>query len=244
MILNNNQGGGSFNPALWDNAGELSRAFSSCMVNVFLRMFLALLVTAFAAFSVIRFEFLLNFVFGSKFVFWGLIIAEIALVFAISAGINKMSVAAANALFLLYAVINGLTLSAIFFAYSFGDIYRAFGITALMFLVMACFGALTRRDLTSIGSICIMGLFGIILASIINIFLKSSMFDYIISYVGILVFVGLTAYDTQRIKRMLIEAEETNQREAIKKISVLGALTLYLDFINLFLKILRLFRKR
>jgi len=135
-------------------------------------------------------------------------------------------------------------MSAIFFAYSIGDIYRAFGITALMFLVMACFGALTRRDLTSIGSICIMGLFGIILASIINIFLKSSKFDYIISYVGILVFVGLTAYDTQRIKRMLIEAEETNQREAIKKISVLGALTLYLDFINLFIKILSLSRKK
>jgi len=243
MMLNGNKVDNNFGSVVRDDAGKLDSALSPCLVNVFLRMFTALLVTAIAAFAVIRFSFLQTLIFSSRYAFWGLMIAEIGLVIAISSFIDKMSIPAANALFFLYAAVNGLTMSVIFFAYNLGDIYSAFGISALMFLAMAGFGALTRRDLSSVGSICIMALFGIILASIVNFFLKSNVMDYVICYIGVLVFIGLTAYDTQRIKRMLAAAEEANQEDAIRKIAVIGALTLYLDFINLFLMVLRLKRK-
>jgi FtsH-binding integral membrane protein len=243
MILNGKKFDNSFGSVVQNDAQKLDSALSSCLVNVFLRMFTALLVTAIAAFAVIRFSFLQNLIFSSKYIFWGLLIAEIGLVIAISSFIDKMTIPAANALFFLYAVVNGLTLSVIFFAYNLGDIYSAFGISALMFLAMAGFGALTHRDLSSVGSICIMALFGIILASIVNFFLKSNVMDYVICYIGIVVFIGLTAYDTQRIKKMLALAQEASQEDAIRKIAVIGALTLYLDFINLFLMILRLKRK-
>jgi len=207
-------------------------------------MFLALMVTAAAALAVVSSEAMLQLIYGGSYTIIGLIVVEILLVLAISAGINRMSSVTANVLFFLYAIINGLTLSVIFLVYDIGMIYHAFAVSALMFAGMALYGTITRRDLTSIGSFCIMGLFGIIIASIANFFFRSSTLDAVICYVGVLIFVGLTAYDTQRIKRMLKEAHASSHMEAISKISVMGALTLYLDFINLFLKILRLMGRR
>ncbi|MCL2338062.1 MAG: Bax inhibitor-1/YccA family protein [Firmicutes bacterium] len=232
-------------PALWGTAEEFSSAFSSCLTRVFLRMFAALLVTALAALMLVSSYSLQRLIFSNSYVFYALLIAELGLVWTISAAINKISAAAANGLFFLYAIINGLTLSVIFFVYDIGVIYNAFGISALMFGVMAVYGATTRKDLSSIGSLCIMGLIGIILASVLNIFLlHSTMLDAAVCYIGVLIFIGLTAYDTQRIKKMLAEVTEADQGEAIKKISVIGALAVYLDFINLFLMILRIMGRR
>jgi len=215
------------------------------MANVFLRMFAALLATTIAAFAVVNSYELQYMIFGSDFTFYGLLIGELALVIGISAGINKLSVPMANVLFFLFAIINGLTLSSIFWVYDLEVIYSAFGVSALMFAVMAGYGLITKKDLTSIGNLCIMGLIGIIIASIVNIFMRNSMMDAIINYIGVFVFIGLTAYDAQRIRNMLADANAADQEEAVRKITVIGALTLYLDFINLFLKILRIMgRKR
>ena len=244
---NNNQPGGQVSdlfPTLWPNQEELDRAVSSCLTRVFLRMFAALIVTALAAYTVAGSINLQSLILGNMFVFYGLIIAELGLVLLISAGIKKLSSTTANVLFFLYAIINGLTLSVIFLVYEIGVIYHAFFVAALMFAAMAVYGAATRKDLSSVGSICLMGLFGIIIASIANFFFRSEMLDTIVCYIGVLVFIGLTAYDTQRIKRMLREANADSHEEAIQKISVVGALTLYLDFINLFLKILRILGRR
>jgi len=207
-------------------------------------MFAALIVTAAAAYAVVESDALQQLVLGNVFVFYGLIIAELVLVIAISAGMKRLSATAANLLFFVYAVFNGLTLSVIFFVFEIGIIFHAFAVSALMFAGMALYGSITRRDLSSIGSICIMGLFGVIIASVANFFFVSDFLDAIICYVGVLVFIGLTAYDTQRIKRMLRDANADSHLEAIQKISVIGALTLYLDFINLFLKMLRILGRR
>ena len=244
MEINGNRVGNTFNSAVLDDAEKLKAALSSCLTNVFLQMFTALLVTAFCAYAVAIFDFLQSIIFASKFTFYGLLIAEFALVIVISICIDKISAAAANALFFLYAAVNGLTISSIFFVYNIGVIYNAFGISALMFAAMAGYGVLTRRDLSSVGSICIMALIGIILASLINFFLRSAMLDCLICYAGVLIFIGLTAYDTQRIKKMLAETGGANREEAIQRISVIGALSLYLDFINMFLMILRIMGRR
>ena len=207
-------------------------------------MFAALLVTAAAALIVVESRALQSLIFSHEYVFYGLIIAEVVLVLGISAGMKRMSSAVANVLFFFFAILNGLTISVIFFAFDIGTIFQAFSISALMFAAMAVFGAVTKRDLSSVGSFCIMGLFGIIIASIANIFLRSDMIDFLVCYIGVLVFVGLTAYDTQRIRRSLRDAHGMGQVEALRKISVYGALSLYLNFINLFLKILRIFARR
>jgi len=231
-------------PSLWGTPEELSRATSSCLARVFLRMFAALLVTAAASLAVVESFALQRLIFSNIYVFYGLIISELVLVIGVAAGINKMSSTAANVLFFLYAIVNGLTLSVVFLVYDIGVIYHAFAVSALMFAGMALYGTVTRRDLSSIGSICIMGLFGIIIASIANFFFRSDTLDSVICYIGVLIFVGLTAYDTQRIKLMLRDANAGSHMEAIRKISVIGALTLYLDFINMFLKILRIMGRK
>ena len=247
MYYNENQNGSQVRalfPSLWASPEELDRATSSCLNKVFLRMFAALVVTAAASLAVVSSAALQRFIFDNQFVFIALIVAELVLVVAVAAGINKLSATAANVLFFTYAIVNGLTLSFIFFVYDIGVIYHAFAVSALMFAGMALYGTITHRDLSSIGSICIMCLFGLIVASFANFFFRSDMLDSIICYVGVLIFVGLTAYDTQRVKVMLRNANENSHEEAIKKISVTGALTLYLDFINIFLKILRILGKR
>ena len=172
------------------------------------------------------------------------IIAELALVFILSSAINKIPVAIAYAMFLGYSALNGLTLSVVFIAYELALVQRVFFITAGMFGGLALWGTLTKEDLSSIGSICGMALWGLIIAGIVNIFVRSSGFDWILSLAGVAVFTGLTMYDAQKIKR-LAASEGLMDGATMYKVGIIGALTLYLDFINLFLHLLRLMgRKR
>ena len=176
--------------------------------------------------------------------FAGCIVVELALVLLLSMAINKLPVAIAYLMFALYAAVNGLTLSVVFIAYDLVLVQRVFFITAGMFGGLALWGTLTKSDLSGIGSICGMALWGLIVAGIVNIFLRSSGLDFILSFAGILVFTGLTMYDAQKIKQLAAN-EGTLDSAAVAKIGILGALNLYLDFINLFLHILRfLGRKR
>lgn len=205
-------------------------------------MSFALAITGAVSFLTAGSPYLLNFIFGSRFVFFGLIIGELALVFAISALINKLTPVTAMFMFLLYSVVNGLTLSVIFLVYTSASIATTFFITAGTFGVMSAYGYFTKTDLTKIGNILFMALVGLVIASIVNIFLKSPMLYWIVTFAGIIIFVGLTAYDTQKIKN--IGAGMTEGSDEEKKGAIMGALTLYLDFINLFLMLLRLFGRR
>ena len=214
---------------------------NSVFRNVYLWMCGALTITGLVAYYVASNPSVMYSLFSNQMVFYGLIIAEFVLVVALTAAINKISALTATLMFLVYSVINGLTLSAIFVIYTMGSIATTFFVTAGTFGIMAIYGSVTKTDLTKIGNICFMGLIGIIIAALVNIFLKNSMMDMIISIVGVLVFVGLTAYDTQKIKQMLWNAEVN---DTTQKLAVLGALTLYLDFINLFLHLLRLLGNR
>jgi len=185
---------------------------------------------------------LLNLIFGNQFVFFGLIIAQLGLVMALSAAIGRMQATTATLTFFVYSALNGLTLSAIFLAYTSASIASTFFVTAGTFGVMSVYGYATKRDLTSWGSFLFMGLIGVILASVVNIFLKSEVIYWVITYAGVIVFVGLTAYDTQQLKAMALQGfgdEETERKGA-----VIGALRLYLDFVNLFLMLLNIFGRR
>jgi FtsH-binding integral membrane protein len=171
-----------------------------------------------------------------------LIIAELALVWTVSAAVNKLSAPVATALFMLYSALNGLTLSVIFLAYTHKTLGSTFLVTAAMFGAMSVYGMVTRRDLTRLGSFLFMALIGLILASVVNLFLASPAMYWIISYAGVLIFVGLTAYDTQRLK--LVAEHTANDQAMAARLAVNGALTLYLDFINLFLLMLRILGDR
>ena len=173
--------------------------------------------------------------------FFILIIAELGMVFYLSARISKIQAATASGLFIGYSVLNGLTLSAVFLAYTSSSIAGTFLITAGMFGAMAIYGLATKRDLSGLGSFLFMGLVGIIIASVVNIFLQSSGMSWMISFLGVFIFTGLPAYDVQKIKNMGEEGILSQGEEAIKKGAVMGALALYLDFINLFLMLLRFF---
>lgn len=217
----------------------MSTAFPALMRKVFVWMTLALAITGLTAYGVATSPAILSLIFSSKMTFFGLIIAEFALVFAISGAINRLSLSTATLLFILYSVINGATLSTIFFAFSVATIGKVFFITAGTFGAMALVGYTTKTDLTSMGKLLFMALLGIIIASVVNMFVGSSGLDLILSYVGVLVFVGLTAYDTQKIKQMCQSAPDAG--ESTQKLALIGALSLYLDFINLFLYLLRIF---
>ena len=217
----------------------MSTAFPALMRKVFVWMTLALAITGLTAYGVATSPTILSLIFSSKVTFFGLIIAEFALVFAISGAINRLSLSTATMLFILYSVINGATLSSIFFAFSVAPISKVFFITAGTFGAMALVGYTTKTDLTSMGKLLFMALLGIIIASVVNMFVASSGLDLILSYVGVLVFVGLTAYDTQKIKQMCQAAPDAG--ESAQKLALIGALSLYLDFINLFLYLLRIF---
>ena len=173
--------------------------------------------------------------------FFVLVLAELGLVFFLSARIEKLQPGTATGLFLGYSLLNGLTLSTIFLAYTHASIAGTFLVTAGMFASMAVYGMVTKRDLSGMGSFMFMGLIGILLASVVNIFLKSSVLYWAISAIGVLVFVGLTAYDVQKIKTIGEEGIMEQGEAAIRKGSIIGALALYLDFINLFLMLLRFF---
>jgi uncharacterized protein len=185
---------------------------------------------------------LLDFIFGSRFVFYGLILGELGMVMALSAAIDRLSYTTAGTLFLVYSGLNGLTMAAIFLNYTATSVAGVFFITAGTFGAVAFYGATTKRDLSSLGSLAFMGLIGIILASIANIFLQSGALYWIISYVGVGVFVGLTAYDMQKLRAM--HESGTMRGESGAKMAILGALRLYLDFVNLFLMLLRIFGNR
>jgi FtsH-binding integral membrane protein len=198
-------------------------------------------LTGLVAFYVANSPSMLQLIFGNRLIFFGLIIGELALVFSISARVNKMSASTATALFVLYAALNGATLSSIFLIYTQSSITSTFLVCAATFVVCSVYGMTTKRDLTSLGGFCIMGLVGIIIASLVNLFLRNSGMTMIISYIGVIVFVGLTAYDTQKLKTMALSQPAGLDGAVIRKGAILGALSLYLDFINLFLMLLRIF---
>ena len=175
--------------------------------------------------------------------FLGCVIAELALVFVLTLAINKLPVAIAYLMFAAYAAVNGLTLSVVFIAYELASVQKVFFITAGMFGGLAAWGSVTKSDLSSIGSVCGMALWGVILASLVNLFFRSSGLDWAISFISILVFTGLTMYDAQKI-RQIAAHEGTLDSKALHRVGILGALTLYLDFINLFLQILRFLGKK
>ena len=208
--------------------------------KVYVWMCAALLITAGTAYRVSNSEELLRLIFSSKVSFFGIIIAQFAIVWFLSARIRTLTFSTATILFALYSVLMGVTMSCIFLAYTQSSIASTFFITAGTFAVMSVYGFTTKKDLTSIGGLLIMALVGLIIASIVNYFLKSSIFDLIISCVGVLIFVGLTAYDTQKIKA-LMNQENTEENQ---KMAIIGSLMLYLDFINLFLFLLRIFGRR
>lgn len=220
----------------------MSRAqgLSAFMRGVYGWMSAGLALTAVVATFTASSQAMMNLIFGNMMVLIILVVAQFGLVIGLSAAINRLSAGAATGMFMLYSALNGLTLSSIFVAYAGVTIASAFAVSAGMFLAMSVYGLITKRDLTSWGSFLFMGLIGMILASVVNIFVKSSMLGMILNYVGVLVFVGLTAYDTQRLKDMG-EYAPMNDATALRRGSILGALTLYLDFINLFLMMLRIF---
>ena len=227
------------------NARERERymptAFSTLMRKVYVWMTLALVITGFTAYYVAHSNFIFTLV-STPALMWGLIIAELALVIGLSAAIRKLSLTAATLMFVVYSIINGLTLASIFLIYTQESITQVFFITAGTFAVMALIGYTTKTDLTSLGKYLFMGLIGIIIATLVNLFFNNNMVTMIVSYLGVLIFVGLTAYDSQKIKKMCMSFEyaDTNAQ----KMALLGALTLYLDFINLFIYLLRIFGRR
>lgn len=221
---------------------EEARSFPVLIQRVYTWMALALAITGFTAFGVANSPEVLSIIFGNKIVFWGLIIAELAMVFCMSGLLHKISMTTAALLFIGYSVINGVTLSSIFLVYTMQSIGQVFFITAGTFGAMAVIGYTTKTDLTSFGKIMFMALIGIIIASVVNWFMHSSGLQTIISYVGVLIFVGLTAYDSQKIKQMLQDADYMD--EGAQKLALIGALTLYLDFINLFIHLLQILGSR
>lgn len=219
------------------------KAQSLLMRSVYTWMTLALAITGLTAMYMAKSLTVLNMMTQSPMMFWGILIAEVVLVMFMSARINKISFTTATLLFIAYSILNGMTLSILFLVYTMSSIATTFFVTAGTFGAMAVFGYVTKKDLTKIGNLCIMGVIGIIIASLVNMFLHNSMMDMIISYVGVLLFVGLTAYDAQKIKHLL-SGDGIEVNDSTQKIALLGALTLYLDFINLFIYLLRILGDR
>ncbi len=209
--------------------------------QVYIWMSLALFITGMTALIVSGNNDLTYSLLSNPVLFWGLIIAEFVLVYVLAGRIDRMSMQTATIVFIAYSIINGVTMSLLFLMYTSESIAATFFITAGTFGVMSLYGYMTKRDLSSWRSIFFMALIGIIIASITNIFLKSETIYWIITYVGVLVFVGLTAYDTQRTKEAIMRSEVN---ETAYKIALIGALNLYLDFINLFIYILRIMNRR
>ncbi len=215
----------------------------SLIKNVYLWMTAGLALTGVVSFGMSSNQSLMIAFISNQVLFFGTIIAELALVMYLSARIQKMSATSATLAFALYAFLNGVTLSVIFLAYTGATISLAFFTTSATFGAMSLYAMTTKRDLSGMGHYLLMGVFGIIIVSVINIFLKSPAVYYLISYVGVLVFMGLTAYDTQKILKMSAQAGSVSEEQYIK-FSIMGALKLYLDFINIFLFMLRIFGRR
>lgn len=221
-----------------DAAAEQARF----MTKVYGWMCLALVVTGYVALWTSSNASMMEALIGNKFLFYGLIIAEFICVAVLVSVVQRISSALATLLFLLYAAMNGFTFSVIFLVFTMDSIGQTFFITAGTFGIMSAYGYFTKRDLTSMGSLATMGLMGIVLASLVNLWLNSDTVYWVTTYIGVVVFVALTAYDTQKIKNLNIIGNEGTEED--RKESIIGALTLYLDFINLFLMLLRLFGRR
>ena len=218
-------------------------AQSTLLRSVYVWMTLALVITGFVSMYVAQSYQLVSFIFGNRLALWGMLIAELAVVFYLSARINSISFTKATVMFIIYSILNGATLASIFLVYTMSSIASTFFVAAGTFGVMPLYGYITKSDLTRIGNNCLMALIGLIIATLVSMFWQNSMLQMIITYVGVILFVGLTAYDSQKIKRLLT-ADGIEVTEETQKIALLGALTLYLDFINLFLYLLRLLGDR
>jgi hypothetical protein len=223
---------------------ELEDALGETMRRVYIWMTLGLLVTFGAAAAVALSPTLINVILGNPLVFLGLVIGELVLVFTLSSMLMRLSPGIALAMFFAYALANGLVLSVIFLAYSISAIAVAFFATACMFAAMSLLGWTTKRNLSSFGSYLFVGLIGLIVASLVNMFLRSPMLDWIIAYAGVFIFLGLTVHDTQRTRNMLAAALVGSDQLMVERIHIISALSLYLDFINLFLFLLRILGRR
>ncbi|MBD5334764.1 MAG: Bax inhibitor-1/YccA family protein [Bacteroides sp.] len=216
---------------------QVDQTTSAVMKQVYFKMFLGLLVTAFISLFCASSTAYMNFMATNSWFYWGLFIAEIVLVISLSARLTKMSSATATLLFYAFAAVNGLALAPIFLVYTSTSIAKTFFICSGTFGAMSVYGYFTSKDLTKWGNFLFYALIGLIIASVVNIFTKSSTLDWIISFAGVLIFIGLTAWDTQKIKQMAL----TTPASYVGHLATIGALNLYLDFINLFLYLLRLF---
>ncbi len=215
---------------------------ASFISKVYAWMFIALVLTGLVAYWSANSPSVIEAIFSNSMVFYGMLIGELLLVGYLVTVINKISYQTAQLVFLIYSILNGLTLSMVFLVYTSETIYSTFFVTAGTFGIMSLYGYYTKKDLTRIGNLAIMGLIGIILASIVNIFLQSPMLYWITTYVGVLIFVGLIAWDTQKLKRLSLQVNVESEQG--QKGALMGALTLYLDFINLFLLLLRVLGRR
>ena len=230
-----------YDPARSDAAPRI--AFPALMQKVYTWMTLALAITALTAYVTMQNEALFYAIFSSKLTMWGLFGGELLLVIALSSAIQRLSFPVAGLLFALYSVLNGMTFSAILFLYTSESIATTFLVTAGTFGSMSLIGLFSKRDLTGVGRFFVMMLIGLIIATLVNLFLQSTALMWVCSMAGVIIFSGLTAYDTQKMKDVLQQAEQMEQTDALK-VSLLCSLTLYLDFINLFLYLLRFFGNR
>ena len=225
----------NFNYVQSPNAGTLA---NKVMRRVYVKMLVAMLVTAATSMYVSSNEAILQLIFGNSFVTIGLVISQIAVVLVLSGRLNNLSITSATLLFYLYSVLTGVVFSSILLLYTATSVGMTFLITAGVFAAMSIYGFTTSNDLTKFGSIMFMALIGLIICSVVNIFLKSSGMEWIISLAGVAIFIGLTAWDTQKIKNAAMYATDGTSAE---KLATFGALSLYLDFVNLFLYLLRFF---
>lgn len=229
-----------------DSHSAFSQSAVLVKTNSFIRsvynwMAIALALTGVTAYYVSHNETMLQLVYGTPGLIMILIFAELGFVFFLSARVQKIQATTATALFTIYSILNGITLSYIFLVYTATSIFSTFIICAVTFLACSIFGMITKKDLTSLGGFMFMGLIGIIIASVVNLFIQSSAMQMIISYVGVMVFLGLTAYDTQKLKNMAYTLPDNASGAMIRKGALMGALALYLDFINLFIMLLHIF---
>ncbi len=215
---------------------------SKFIAQVYNWMFIGLLTTGFTSMMAVNSRSFMELILTNRAVLMFLMIAELGMVFGLVGAINKMSAKTASTLFMLYSILNGLTLSTIFLVYTSESIAGTFFVTAATFGAVSLYGHKTKKDLTSVGNLAFMGLIGVIIASVVNMFLASSALHWLLTYLGVAVFVGLTAYDTQKLKTLYAGIAVDAEGQA--KVAILGALTLYLDFINLFLLLLQLFGGR
>ena len=226
----------------YGSAVDMAAAFPVLMRKVYVWMSLALVVTALTAYYVATTPAALYAIFSNQVLFYGLLIAEVVVVIAMTALINKVSFVVAALMMAAYSVLNGVTMASIFVVYEMASIATTFFVTAGTFAAMAIVGYTTKKDLNKMGGIIMMALIGLIIATIVNFFLQSDTMSYIVSGIGVLVFTGLTAYDSQKIKGMLMQCDTVN--DGTQKLALLGSLTLYLDFVNLFLYLLRFLGNR